>query len=688
MNSALFNAVAAHLHTDANRWPDRHGDYHADCPYCGKSAKKAQTHFVISKDGLCYCQVCQQGTTLNALAKHLGLTMTSPNRDRPQPQTTYDYYDAHGVLAYQAVRYLKQGKKAFYQRRPDDKGGWIYKLDGVDRVLYRLPEVLAAMVQGEPIFIVEGEKDVETLRLRGLVATTNVGGAGKWYDTYSQMLKGATVYILPDNDKPGEEHAQIVRQALRGVAQSARIVRLPDLADKEDVTDWFSKGHTVEELRSLIASSAQQIAQIDYIADWRMTVISAAELRKKLFAALVWLVDGIIPEGAVILAGKPKTKKSWLALAIAVAVAYGGKAFGFYDVTPGGVLYLDLESNQRRMQARLRAIISETAAWPENFHIATDWKRGDEGIAQLDAYCDARPETRLVVIDIWAKFRAPRDPKADPYEQDYGALQALNAWAERRRVTVLVIHHTRKAKADDVFEEISGTTGIIGAVATAMVLTRSPDIIDEQILHLRGRDLIEDDPIALKWDGYTCQHIYVATGKEASSSAQRRHILEVMEETEEYPVKEIARLVNKSIKAVDNQLRRLIDDELVVRTGRGMYAKIIKSSGNDGDSGSSGSDGKSGKSKVNLTLSTSDQGVEKGVESGLGLSKDVNGSFHTFHGDSYIHTDCSIDCVDRAGVEVWRLWHDPTESIIGEYATEAEAQAAAHRGTHHGNSSS
>lgn len=387
-----------------------------------------------------------------------------------------------------------------------------------------------------------------------------------------------------------------------------------------------------ELVRKIGGMPAEKVKKIQFLVNPRAHIISAAELRRKMFAALVWIVDGLIPEGAVILAGKPKTKKSWLALAIAVAVAYGGKAFGYYDVAFGRVLYLDLESNQRRMQARLRAVIGETADWPEHLDIATEWERGEAGIAALDAYCDTHSDTRLVVVDIWAKFRAPRDPKGDPYEQDYGALQQLNAWAERRRVTVIIIHHTRKAKADDVFEEISGTTGIIGAVATAMVLTRSPDNAEEQILNLRGRDLIEDDPIALKWDSYTCQHIYVATGAEASSSAERRRILELMDDESEYPVKEIASLVGKSVKAVDNQLRRLIDDNLVARTGRGRYAKVIKPSGIRGNDGTRGNDGESG--KFSTLLSTPDQGVEKGVESVLGLSNGLNGSFHVFHDDS------------------------------------------------------
>jgi hypothetical protein len=415
------------------------------------------------------------------------------------------------------------------------------------------------------------------------------------------------------------------------------------------------------------------------VADWRPAIISAAELRKQIFAALVWIVDGIIPEGACILAGKPKTKKSWLALAIAVAVAYGGKAFGYYDVVFGRVLYLDLESNQRRMQSRLRAIIGEQAAWPDNFDIATEWKRGDEGVAALDAYCEAHPDTRLIVIDIWAKFRARRDPKADAYEQDYDALQALNAWAERRRVTVIIIHHTRKAKADNIFEEISGTMAITGAVATAMVLARSPDVPDEQILHFEGRDQVEDDPIALKWDAYTCQHIYVATGAEASSSAERRRILEVMEDEEEYQLKDLARLVGKSVKAVDNQLRRLLDDTLITRTGRGRYAKVLKPSGNRGNDGKGRDSGEGGQFSPNN--STSDQGVEMGVEMPLGLSKGLNGSFHAFHDDSYSTADCSIDHVEYKDRVAWRLWHDPSNAIIAEFPTEADAQAAAQRGT-------
>jgi AAA domain/RepB DNA-primase from phage plasmid len=372
-------------------------------------------------------------------------------------------------------------------------------------------------------------------------------------------------------------------------------------------------------------------------------VISAASLSVKVFDPLHWTVDGLLPEGACLLAAKPKAKKSWLALAVAVAVSMNGRALSYYSVSPGDVLYLDLESNQRRMQARLKNMITNTA-WPENLHIATKWGRGDDCLSLIRAWVASKPNTRLIVIDILARVRPPRDPKADPYEQDYTFLQALNELAETLRITILIIHHTRKAKADDVFEEVSGTQAITGAVATIWMLSRNQDNAEEQLLHLRGRDLIDEEPIAIRWDSYTCQHVMVASGAEASSSAERRKILDVMDDETEYQLKEIAALVGKSMKAVDNHLRRLIDDNAVQRTGRGRYAKIPKMPDSRGIRGIRGIDGKHGISGIdqddlfpdstgNSTIprhsTTGD--VEFDTASGRGETP-INGQFHEFHG--------------------------------------------------------
>lgn len=173
-------------------------------------------------------------------------------RGRPAAATeaTYQYRDADGKLVFEVVR--RAGKR-FLQRRPDPAGkdGWTWNLQGVQRVLYRLPELLAAPVDSTA-FVVEGEKDADRLRSLGLVATCNPGGAGKWRKEYSTPLKGRHVVVLPDNDDPGRAHAAAVLKALSGVAASVRVVELPGLPEKGDVSDWLDSGHTGQELLALV----------------------------------------------------------------------------------------------------------------------------------------------------------------------------------------------------------------------------------------------------------------------------------------------------------------------------------------------------------------------------------------------------------------------------------------------------
>ena len=115
---------------------------------------------------------------------------------------TYDYRDEDGHLLYQAVRFEP---KDFRQRQPNGAGDWTWKMEGVRYVLYHLPEIRQAD-PAQPVFVVEGEKDADNLAGLGLLATTNVGGAGKWRPEYSAPLQGRRVVILPDNDEPGAKH--------------------------------------------------------------------------------------------------------------------------------------------------------------------------------------------------------------------------------------------------------------------------------------------------------------------------------------------------------------------------------------------------------------------------------------------------------------------------------------------------
>jgi putative DNA primase/helicase len=149
---------------------------------------------------------------------------------------------------FQVVRFKP---KDFAQRRPDGKGGWKWNLDGIERVLYRLSELLAADPL-ETVFVAEGEKDADRLAVLGFVATANPEGAGKWREEFTATLKGRHVAILQDTDEAGCLHAEKVARALYIEAASVKVVALPILPDKGDVSDWLDAGNTMEDLLKFV----------------------------------------------------------------------------------------------------------------------------------------------------------------------------------------------------------------------------------------------------------------------------------------------------------------------------------------------------------------------------------------------------------------------------------------------------
>lgn len=178
---------------------------------------------------------CFAGCATEAIVAAMGLSMADLFPESEPAKTivsTYDYRDADRQLLYQVVRY---SNKTFLQRRPDGAGDWIWNRNGTTPVLYRLPELRQA--PDRLVFITEGEKDADRLAVLGLIATTNVTGAGKWHDEYNAEFAGRKVVILPDNDEPGRAHAAQVAAALLPVAAEVRIVALPGLPPKGDVSD-------------------------------------------------------------------------------------------------------------------------------------------------------------------------------------------------------------------------------------------------------------------------------------------------------------------------------------------------------------------------------------------------------------------------------------------------------------------
>ncbi len=194
-----------------------------------------------------FCDACGGKGNAAQLAELLGL-----DAGRAEIVATYPYHDQTGSLIFEVVRKVP---KAFVQRRPDERGGWIWNLKGVERVPYRLPELLAGIQDARTIYIVEGEKDADNLASVGLVATTAPGGAGKWRPEYSAHFEGARVVILPDNDNPGKRHAQAVAVALNGTAAAIRVVELPGLPPGGDVSNWIA----AEDQSDGLAETLQQL---------------------------------------------------------------------------------------------------------------------------------------------------------------------------------------------------------------------------------------------------------------------------------------------------------------------------------------------------------------------------------------------------------------------------------------------
>lgn len=207
--------------------------------------------------------VSAMGLQLNDLFVDGGNRKTKENRITSTVSATYNYHDEHGVLLYQVERLEPKG---FRQRRPSATWGqsgvpdWIYNMDGVRRVLYRLPELMAADPK-RIVLVVEGEKDVETLTAKGFVATCSVGGAGRWLPEYAKILTGRMVVCLCDNDEPGRKHMADVWTSLD---QRPLVVNFPCVDKGYDASRYFQGGGTTEGLKNLIRIHAAFVSASSY----------------------------------------------------------------------------------------------------------------------------------------------------------------------------------------------------------------------------------------------------------------------------------------------------------------------------------------------------------------------------------------------------------------------------------------
>ena len=203
-----------------------------------------------------------------------------------------------------------------------------------------------------------------------------------------------------------------------------------------------------------------------------------------------FVIDELLPVGLHILAGAPKVGKSWLALQICMKVATGESLWNF-QTHKGSVLYLCLEDTESRIKDRImKAAELESDTDYSNLYVATRSELiGEDMFAEIDRLCENHKDTKLIVVDTLQKIRQTVNDST--YANDYSELSALKEVAEKHRIAILLLHHTRKQSSKDPFDMISGTTGISGVVDSSFVLAKNERNSSKASLHCTGRDIIQ-----------------------------------------------------------------------------------------------------------------------------------------------------------------------------------------------------
>jgi hypothetical protein len=388
---------------------------------------------------------------------------------------TYPYRNEEGKLLSEAVRFEP---KEFSQRCPDGKGGWNWNLNGVRRVLYCLPELLASK---DRVYICEGEKDVDCLRKHSLTATTCPMGAGKWKEEYDGFLKDREVIMLPDNDELGRDHMKNIAKILFGTAKTIKVVALPNLPEHGDVSDYLET-HSKDDLLKEIEGTPfiEEPPSIwDQLESWE--VIQSMEIKVE------WMVDQIIPkQGITLLFGKGGIGKTWLVMDLARCIGSGESWLG-YETQQASVIFIDFENPLSVLVTRAKRLGDA-----KNVRF---WRSGNREIqppkldsAEWEQYKEL-PEGAVLIFDT---LRASQGgDENDSREMS----KVMNRMKELRDMgfTVILLHHTAKCAPNTS----KGSTAIVDLADHNLGLTRVKQ-------KEGGKDTVADDDV----EGFDTEAVY------------------------------------------------------------------------------------------------------------------------------------------------------------------------------------
>ncbi len=295
---------------------------------------------------------------------------------------TYDYTDEHGELLFQVVRFEP---KDFRQRKPAGNN-WSWAVKGTRQVPYRLPELLASDPT-TPVYIVEGEKDVDALIALGVAATCNAGGAGKWQPEMSPHLSGRNVILVPDNDTAGRDHVRDVAGKIADHAGSIRLLALPNLSHKGDASDWLAVNGKAERLVELTAAApawtgdlsepaADNGELLDFLDAHTWASLEIPPVRR-------FLGDLLTTASRLFIVGGTGLGKTQVAHAIAAGIASGPGFLHWRCDRSARVLVVDAEMSTALIQDRIRCALNRTGDVPRRNLVMFALDRAEEFTARF-----------------------------------------------------------------------------------------------------------------------------------------------------------------------------------------------------------------------------------------------------------------------------------------------------------------
>lgn len=370
-------------------------------------------------------QICEAvGLEMKDLHPHLP---DKPFDDKPRSnrpvdgklETIYDYHDANGELVLQVLRFRRDdGGKDFRQRVPDptSEKGWKYKVDLEERPLYRLPSVLEAAARNGVVFVVEGEKDVDTLVNAGYTATCNPMGAdngkgSKWKPNHTEALIGARVVIVADNDEPGLVHANYVATQLVEAGVSVKRKQCP--SRYKDITELFDDGGSLADLIEIDGGEERRVELVrnGRLITWREFINETASDEYD------WLIEGMLERGErVMVVATEGAGKTTLARQVAIMAGAGINPFTYCKMPAIRTLMVDLENPEKIIRRQSRRILDAiNFEWGSKHPIEANlWMKPDgidiltnHGRELLEAQIEATQPDLLVLGPIYKSFLDP-----------------------------------------------------------------------------------------------------------------------------------------------------------------------------------------------------------------------------------------------------------------------------------------